>query len=111
MRKCRRRTSDNDLHGPGSAASPKIKCREGWYLELLHPDSTVTRYCHMLRRPPVEVGQQVAIGQIVGHIGSSGNSSGPHLHLETHTGQPATESNAVDPVGFFAIRGIDLTAT
>jgi murein DD-endopeptidase MepM/ murein hydrolase activator NlpD len=81
----------------------------GWYIELLHPDSTVTRYCHLVRRPPLDVGQQVTVGQIIGQVGSSGHSSGPHLHLETHTGQPATESNAVDPVGFFAMRGIDLT--
>ncbi|PWU52450.1 peptidase M23 [Micromonospora sp. S4605] len=81
----------------------------GWYIELLHPDSSVTRYCHMVRRPSIDVGQQVAVGQIIGQVGSSGHSSGPHLHLETHTGQPATESNAVDPVGFFAVRGIDLS--
>ncbi|GAA0403751.1 hypothetical protein GCM10009541_53630 [Micromonospora gifhornensis] len=82
----------------------------GWFVELEHSDSTVTRYCHMLRRPPVEVGQQVTVGQVIGQVGSSGHSSGPHLHLETHTGQPAIDANAVDPVDFFAIRGIDLTA-
>ncbi|WP_410814988.1 M23 family metallopeptidase [Micromonospora sp. 067-2] len=82
----------------------------GWYVELRHPDSTVTRYCHMVRRPSVHVGQQVAVGQVIGQVGSSGHSSGAHLHLETHSGQPASESNAVDPVGFFAVRSIDLTA-
>ncbi|MEU1969667.1 M23 family metallopeptidase [Micromonospora sediminicola] len=83
----------------------------GWYVELLHPDSTVTRYCHMVRRPLVDVGHQVAVGQVIGQVGSSGHSSGPHLHLQTHTGQPASGSNAVDPVGFFAVRGLDLAAT
>jgi len=82
----------------------------GWYVELLHSDSTVTRYCHLVRRPPVDVGQQVSVGQMIGNVGSSGRSSGPHLHLETHTGQPATELNAVDPLAFLAIRGVDLAA-
>jgi murein DD-endopeptidase MepM/ murein hydrolase activator NlpD len=82
----------------------------GWYLELLHLDSTVTRYCHMVRRPSVNVGQQVKVGQAIGQVGSSGHSSGPHLHLETHDRRPATESNAVDPIRFFKLRGIDLTA-
>lgn len=80
----------------------------GWYMELLHADQTVTRYCHMVRRPLVQVGQQVAVGQVIGEVGSSGHSSGPHLHLETHLGRPATNSNAVDPVEFFAARGVDL---
>ncbi|MDI1461002.1 M23 family metallopeptidase [Catellatospora sp. KI3] len=80
----------------------------GWYAEILHPDKTVTRYCHMLQRPAVSVGEEVVAGQIIGLVGNSGHSSGPHLHLETHTGQPATEANAVDPVAFFAARGVDL---
>lgn len=80
----------------------------GWYTELLHADSTVTRYCHMVRHPFVHVGQQVAVGQVIGQVGSSGHSSGPHLHLETHLGRPATPLNAVDPVAFFAERGINL---
>jgi murein DD-endopeptidase MepM/ murein hydrolase activator NlpD len=82
----------------------------GWYAELLHGDGTVTRYCHMVRRPIVQTGQPVAVGQVIGQVGSSGHSSGPHLHLEPHTGRPATQANAIDPVGFFAERGIDLQA-
>jgi len=80
----------------------------GWYAEVLHVDTTVTRSCHMVRRPYVQVGQQVAVGQVIGLVGSSGHSSGPHLHLETHLERPATAANAVDPVAFFAARGIDL---
>ncbi|WP_191844037.1 M23 family metallopeptidase [Catellatospora chokoriensis] len=89
--------------------SGKIRCREGWYAEILHLDRTVTRYCHMLRRPSVEVGDDVITGQIIGLVGNSGHSSGPHLHLEAHSGQPAIEANALDPVGYFAARGVDLT--
>ena len=81
----------------------------GWYAEIQHADQTVTRYCHMVSRPAVAVGQHVAAGQVIGAVGSSGRSSGPHLHLETHTGAPATSANAVDPVGFFRERMVDLT--
>jgi murein DD-endopeptidase MepM/ murein hydrolase activator NlpD len=80
----------------------------GWYVDLLHLDNTVTRYCHMMRRPSVVVGHQIAVGQVIGLAGSSGHSSGPHVHLETHTSPPATASNAVDPIRFFAQRAIDL---
>ncbi len=82
----------------------------GWYAEILHADDTVTRYCHMGRRPVVTVGERVTTGQLIGVVGSSGHSSGPHLHLETHSARPATEANAVEPTAFFRARGVDLTA-
>ncbi|GAA2349755.1 M23 family metallopeptidase [Dactylosporangium salmoneum] len=81
----------------------------GWYVELQHADQAVTRYCHMVSRPVVDVGQRVAVGQVIGLVGSSGHSSGPHLHLEAHLGAPATNDNAVDPVPFFQARLVDLT--
>ncbi|GIF94862.1 M23 family metallopeptidase [Catellatospora chokoriensis] len=77
-------------------------------MDLLHVDRTVTRYCHMLRRPFVDIGQQVVVGQVIGLVGSSGHSSGPHLHLEAHSGQPAVEANALDPVIYFRQRGVEL---
>jgi murein DD-endopeptidase MepM/ murein hydrolase activator NlpD len=80
----------------------------GWYVEVRHTDNTVTRYCHMVRRPSVNVGQRVTAGQVLGYSGDSGNSSAPHLHFETHTGYPATRQNAVDPVPFMAARGVQL---
>ncbi len=78
----------------------------GWYTEILHQGNITTRYCHQLIRPPVEVGQQVTAGQPIGVVGTSGHSSGPHLHLEIHTGNPATEANAVDPVSFLHSVGV-----
>lgn len=80
----------------------------GWYVEILHPDNTVTRYCHMIQRPNVTVGDTVTAGKIIGLVGSSGNSSGPHLHFEAHTGSPATSKNATNPSAYLTERGVDV---
>jgi murein DD-endopeptidase MepM/ murein hydrolase activator NlpD len=78
----------------------------GWYTEIRHAGNVVTRYCHLVRRPAVRAGQTVTAGQPIGLVGTSGNSSGPHLHFEIHTGYPATSGNAVDPGSFLAARGV-----
>jgi murein DD-endopeptidase MepM/ murein hydrolase activator NlpD len=79
----------------------------GWYVEVQHAGNIVTRYCHMVRRPLVVVGQTVAKGQVLGHVGTSGSSSGPHLHFEVHlNAPPATRANAVSPITFMQARGL-----
>ena len=46
-----------------------------------HSDGTRTMYNH-LQEINVSVGQTVTAGQTIGAVGSTGNSSGPHLHFE-----------------------------
>ena len=55
----------------------------GEYVVINHHDGTMTLYAHMLSgsRQVVE-GQKVSQGQVIGTVGSTGNSSGPHLHFE-----------------------------
>jgi murein DD-endopeptidase MepM/ murein hydrolase activator NlpD len=78
-------------------------------VEIQHVGRVVTRYCHMVRRPLVVVGQRVAAAQIIGYVGTSGNSSGPHLHFEVHTNAaPATSRNAIEPVAFLKAKGVTL---
>ena len=81
----------------------------GWYVDIQHDSGIVTRYCHMLRKPSVIVGQQIPAGHPLGVVGSSGNSSGPHLHFEVHKtgkGKRASNGNAINPVPF--LRSVNL---
>jgi murein DD-endopeptidase MepM/ murein hydrolase activator NlpD len=73
----------------------------GWYVDIDHPGGIVTRYCHMLTHPAVAEGQPVVAGQVIGVVGSSGHSCGPHLHYEVHLGDH-TSATAVDPAPFMA---------
>ncbi len=99
---CNASTNTCDVDGSSAVAG----C--GWYVEVRHPGDVVTRYCHMGRRPSVTVGQAVTAGQVLGYVGSSGNSGAPHLHFEVHTGYPATRANAIDPVPFMTAHGAPL---
>jgi murein DD-endopeptidase MepM/ murein hydrolase activator NlpD len=80
----------------------------GWMVEVVHADRVMTRYCHMVQRPPLRVGQRVKAGEVIGLVGSSGNSSGPHLHFEVHLNNNRSSSGAVDPVRFMRERGAPL---
>ncbi|BAL86492.1 putative M23-family peptidase [Actinoplanes missouriensis 431] len=81
----------------------------GWYVDILHAGDVQTRYCHMGAQPLVAVGATVTVGQILGYVGSSGNSSGPHLHYEVHTNSPGagdnSYANSVDPEVWMATQG------
>jgi murein DD-endopeptidase MepM/ murein hydrolase activator NlpD len=109
---CDRSTGNCDIDG-----SPKTSgC--GWYVDVNNGSGIATRYCHMVRRPDVRVGQQVQAGQRIGLIGTSGRSSGPHLHFEVHEGVDCSGqrcqlngSNSKDPSVFMNNHGAPLGAT
>ena len=55
----------------------------GEYIVINHHDGTMTLYAHMLSGSrKVQEGDTVAQGQVIGTVGSTGNSTGPHLHFE-----------------------------
>ena len=65
---------------------------------IRHRHGFYTRYAHMLSFR-VQVGQRVQQGDVIGHIGNTGMSTGPHLHYEVHIG-----SDVVDPYRYLNIR-------
>jgi murein DD-endopeptidase MepM/ murein hydrolase activator NlpD len=66
----------------------------GLLLEVDHGHGISTRYAH-LSRVHVTEGQQVTVGLRLADVGSSGLSTGPHLHYEIHVG-----GRVVDPMAF-----------
>ena len=66
----------------------------GKMVEVDHGNGFTTRYGHM-SEIDVKLGQQVKIGQSLGKVGTTGRSTGPHLHYETRI-----EGEAVDPQKF-----------
>ncbi|MBT2407912.1 MULTISPECIES: M23 family metallopeptidase [unclassified Streptomyces] len=72
---------------------------------IKHNDGTYTQYGHMSSLS-VSVGEQVTPGQQIGLSGSTGNSSGPHLHFEARTG--AEYGSDIDPVAYLRSHDVSL---
>jgi murein DD-endopeptidase MepM/ murein hydrolase activator NlpD len=75
----------------------------GRMVEIDHGNGLSTRYGH-LSEIGVKVGDQIKIGQVIGAVGSTGRSTGPHLHYETRI-----DGEAVDPQKFLRA-GVRLSA-
>jgi murein DD-endopeptidase MepM/ murein hydrolase activator NlpD len=75
----------------------------GRMIEIDHGNGLSTRYGH-LSEIGVKVGDQIRIGQVIGAVGSTGRSTGPHLHYETRI-----DGDAVDPQKFLRA-GVRLSA-
>ncbi|MBR2816304.1 MAG: peptidoglycan DD-metalloendopeptidase family protein [Reyranella sp.] len=74
----------------------------GLYVKLQHTQDVATAYAHMSRiGPGIKPGVAVRQGQVIGFVGSTGMSTGPHLHYEFHRG-----GKQVNPLAQkFAMRG------
>jgi murein DD-endopeptidase MepM/ murein hydrolase activator NlpD len=75
----------------------------GRMVEIDHGNGLSTRYGH-LSQINVKVGDLIKIGQVIGEVGSTGRSTGPHLHYETRI-----DGDAVDPQKFLRA-GVRLSA-
>ena len=89
---------------PIVAAAPGVIEYSGWnsggygnMVEVRHPDGSMTRYAHNSRNL-VRVGQNVAQGEQIAEMGSTGYSTGPHVHFEIHLPDQGT----VNPVAYLS---------
>jgi murein DD-endopeptidase MepM/ murein hydrolase activator NlpD len=79
---------------PGTVSFTGVKGEYGRIVEITHAHGIVTRYAH-LHRILVAPGQKVRVHQIVGELGSTGRSTGPHVHYEV-----VVDGVALDPAKF-----------
>jgi murein DD-endopeptidase MepM/ murein hydrolase activator NlpD len=77
----------------------------GNLVELDHGSGVHTRYGHLTAYTVVP-GQRVSAGALIGYQGSTGNSTGVHLHFEVRR-----DGAPVDPVRWMADRGVDLSTS
>lgn len=80
----------------------------GQWIRIRHADGSVTEYGHMYERFAA-VGDTVTAGQHIASVGSEGQSTGPHLHLEVHL--DGGYGFGDDPLAYLSARGVALPCT
>lgn len=76
-------------------------------VQVRHPDGKYTLYAHLSSKQ-VSPGQSLAAGATIGLVGSTGASTGPHLHLELRIHPVFAAGNFLDPVAWLASHGVIL---
>lgn len=79
---------------PGKVVTAEYSGGYGNLVEIEHAGGISTRYAHM-SAISVSVGQSVTSGTVLGRVGSTGRSTGPHLHYETRI-----DGEAINPIRF-----------
>ncbi|MEV5437345.1 M23 family metallopeptidase [Streptomyces sp. NPDC052682] len=91
----------------GQGRVVRVSCGGPFGIEIVleHAGGYYTQYAH-LAAVAVDQGERVVTGQWIGQSGTTGNSTGPHLHFEARVTPQA--GSAVDPVAWLAARGVSL---
>ena len=100
---------------PILAVADGTVARAGWaggygnQVRLSHASGVGTSYSHM-SRIAVRPGTHVRQGQVIGYIGTTGLSTGPHLHFETYRNGAAVNPRSVHFVGRAQLEGASLAS-
>ena len=95
----------------GTVAAVWLESQGGYpgnAVALLDTEERLWRFLHMVQAPSVSLGAQVIAGSTLGLVGSTGNSTGDHLHLDVapgggiSSGFEVTGAQRVDPLGVYA---------
>ncbi|RZS90299.1 peptidase M23-like protein [Motilibacter rhizosphaerae] len=89
--------------GAGVVVSAQRDGAYGNKIVLQHADGTQTWYCH-LSAFLVSPGDKVTTGEEIGRVGATGNTTGPHLHLEVRP----TPDQPVDPMPWLRAHGVEV---
>ena len=81
--------------GGGTVVAASSNSGYGNYVVIDHGNGTTTLYAHM-QESAVSVGQYVSQEQVIGYVGSTGISTGPHCHFEVRV-----DGNRVDPESYY----------
>lgn len=79
----------------------------GLNVKIKHADGTYSFYAHLSAKT-VFPGTQVKAGRMIGNVGSTGNSSGPHLHFEVRSAAAFGAGNFLDPLAWLREKGLSL---
>jgi murein DD-endopeptidase MepM/ murein hydrolase activator NlpD len=80
--------------GDGKVVAVERNATYGLVVDIAHSDRVITRYAH-LSKAFVTEGEKVCRGEVIGLVGTSGRSTGPHLHYEI-----LVDGKARNPVPF-----------
>ena len=91
-----------------SGWNPYDKEGRAYVVDIVHPDGFVSRYGHLIATNHVRAGELVHTGQVIGKMGSTGKSTGTHLHFELLKG-----GKDVNPVSYLptGVVRVDKTTT
>ena len=81
----------------GTVTASSYGNANGYYVTINHGDGYSSLYAHMVSNE-VSVGDYVTQGQVIGHVGTSGWSTGPHLHFEIYL-----NGSNVNPMSYISV--------